>query len=135
MGPVVLVIGDISFYHDMNGFWASARHQLDVTVVLVNNNGGGIFHYLPQAAHEDIFEEWFGTPPDLDFSLAARMYGGGYTLANDWTTFRRAVTGSERGLRVVEVRTDRQQNTAMHKQAWAAAARAAWSETVAGGAR
>ena len=135
MGPVVLVIGDISFYHDMNGFWAAARHGLNLTAVLVNNNGGGIFHYLPQAAHEDIFEEWFGTPPDLDFSLAARMYGGSYTLANDWDTFRQAITGEARGLRIVELRTNRQQNTAMHKQAWAAAARAAWSETVAGGTR
>ncbi len=122
-GPVVLVIGDISFYHDLNGLWAAARHGLDLTVVLVNNNGGGIFHYLPQAAHEDVFEEWFGTPTNLDFSLAVRMYGGRHTLARDWPTFRDAVSGFEQGgLRVVELPTNRARNTEMHREAWAAAA-------------
>jgi len=122
-GPVVLVIGDISFYHDLNGLWAAARHGLDLTVVLVNNNGGGIFHYLPQAAHEEVFEDWFGTPTNLDFSLAVRMYGGRHTLARDWPTFRDAVSGFEQGgLRVVELPTNRVRNTDMHREAWAAAA-------------
>ena len=129
-GPVVLVIGDISFYHDLNGLWAAKRHGLDLTVVLVNNNGGGIFHYLPQAAHEDVFEEWFGTPPDLDFAPVVEMYGGRFERIEDWGQFRAAVSTPRSGLRVFEVRTDRTRNTAMHRQAWAAAAEAAWSAPV-----
>ncbi len=128
-GPVVLVIGDISFYHDLNGLWAAARHHLDLTVVLVNNNGGGIFHYLPQAAHPSVFEEWFGTPPNLDFSHAVRMYGGAHLVPNDWDEFRAALTGGS-GLRVLELRTDRSRNVEMHRQAWAAAARAVQSQPV-----
>lgn len=127
-GPVVLVIGDLSFYHDMNGLWAAARHQLDLTIVLVNNNGGGIFHYLPQAAYSSIFEDWFGTPANLEFSHAVEMYGGRFTSTQDWATFRHAVSDTRGGLNVVELRTDRTRNVEMHRQAWSAAAAAAWTE-------
>ncbi len=129
-GHAYLVIGDLSFYHDMNGLWAAKRHSLDLTVVLVNNDGGGIFHYLPQAAHEDIFEEWFGTPASLDFSLAVRLYGGLHTIAEDWPAFREAVRPAPgAGLRVVQVRTDRVRNAAMHREAWALAGEAAWADS------
>ncbi len=130
-GPVVLVIGDISFYHDLNGLWAAKRHHLDLTIVVVNNNGGGIFHYLPQAAHGELFEEWFGTPPDLDFSHAVAMYGGRFTATRDWTEFRAAMSAFDApGLKVIELTTDRAQNTRMHREAWAAAALAARSEAL-----
>lgn len=124
-GPVVLVTGDLSFYHDMNGLWAATRHGLDVIVVVVNNNGGGIFHHLPQEAHTGVFEEWFGTPADLDFAHAAALYRMSYTLARSWEEFRGAVRlGLEGGAHIIEVRTDRRENLAMHRQAWAAAAEA-----------
>ena len=122
--PVVLVIGDVSFYHDMNGLWAAKRHGLNLTVVLVNNNGGGIFHYLPQAAHPELFEEWFGTPPDLDFRHAADLYGAHYTIAHDWPAFQSAVTAglAGGGLTIVEVPTDRALNATLHQRLWASAA-------------
>jgi len=130
IGPTTLVIGDLSFYHDLNGLWAAKRHRLDLTVVLVNNDGGGIFHYLPQADHEDLFEEWFGTPASLDFSLAVRMYGGEHIVARDWSSFREVIAAPPAGLRVVEVRTDRTRNTAMHRELWDEAGRAAWDSPV-----
>ncbi|GAB4332801.1 MAG: 2-succinyl-5-enolpyruvyl-6-hydroxy-3-cyclohexene-1-carboxylic-acid synthase [Dehalococcoidia bacterium] len=123
-GPVCLVIGDLSFYHDMNGLWAARRHGIDLSIVLVNNDGGGIFHYLPQAGHQDIFEDWFATPAGLDFSHATRMYGGCHTLATSWDTFRAALAPGP-GLRIVEVLTGRARNVEMHRDAWAAAAEAA----------
>jgi 2-succinyl-5-enolpyruvyl-6-hydroxy-3-cyclohexene-1-carboxylate synthase len=124
-GPVVLVIGDVSFYHDMNGLWAAKRHNLDLTIVLVNNDGGGIFHYLPQAAHDDSFEEWFGTAPGLDYSAAVGMYGGAHEFVDDWSRFRHAIAAGGSGLRVLELRTDRYLNAELHREAWAAACRAA----------
>jgi len=127
-GPTVLVIGDLSFYHDLTGLWAAKRHGLDLTVVLINNNGGGIFHYLPQAAHEDIFETWFGTPGDLEFEHAVRLFGGLYQRIEDWDAFRVALTTEAKGLRVLELRTDRVANTAWHRAAWQRAASAAWDE-------
>lgn len=131
-GPVVLVIGDISFYHDMNGLWAARKHGLDLTIVLVNNNGGGIFHYLPQAAHPALFEDWFGTPSDLDFRHAADLYGARYTVARDWGAFNQALAGGRaKGLNIIEVPTDRARNTAMHRVLWAAAAEAAFAPAAA----
>ncbi|MEX2446036.1 MAG: 2-succinyl-5-enolpyruvyl-6-hydroxy-3-cyclohexene-1-carboxylic-acid synthase, partial [Dehalococcoidia bacterium] len=62
-GPVALLIGDLSFLHDLNGLWPVRRQGLDLTVVLVNNNGGGIFSFLPQRqATPARFDEWWGTP-------------------------------------------------------------------------
>jgi 2-succinyl-5-enolpyruvyl-6-hydroxy-3-cyclohexene-1-carboxylate synthase len=120
------VIGDLSFYHDLSGLWAAKRHAIDLTIVLVNNDGGGIFHYLPQSAHKDHFEEWWGTPSGLDFAHATHLFGGEHIIATDWTTFRAALpTGRGAGLRVIELRTDRARNVAMHREAWTAASAAA----------
>jgi 2-succinyl-5-enolpyruvyl-6-hydroxy-3-cyclohexene-1-carboxylate synthase len=127
-GPTVLVIGDLSFYHDLTGLWAAKRHGIDLTVVLINNNGGGIFHYLPQAAHGDIFETWFGTPGDLEFEHAVRLFGGAYEPINSWETFRAALGRPAIGLRVLELQTDRAVNTAWHRAAWQRAAAAAWDQ-------
>jgi 2-succinyl-5-enolpyruvyl-6-hydroxy-3-cyclohexene-1-carboxylate synthase len=127
-GPTVLVIGDLSFYHDLTGLWAARRHGLDLTVVLINNNGGGIFHYLPQAAHKDIFETWFATPGDIEFEHAVRLFDGDYERIDGWEAFHRALASDAKGLRVLELRTDRTANTAWHRAAWQRAASAAWDE-------
>jgi len=118
--PTVLVIGDLSFYHDLNGLLAARPHGLDLTVVLVNNDGGGIFSFLPQADHPDHFEGLFGTPTGLDFSQAVRMYGGDFTRVTRWDAFRATLRDgmSGGGLRVVEVPTERASNVAMHRELW-----------------
>src|SRR6202043_232839 len=85
--PTVLVIGDLSFFHDLNGLLAARLHQLNLTIVLVNNDGGGIFSFLPQAAYPEHFEQLFGTPTGLDFSLAVQMYGGEYQRVGSWEQF------------------------------------------------
>ncbi|KKK86458.1 hypothetical protein LCGC14_2763040, partial [marine sediment metagenome] len=77
-GPLVLVIGDLSFYHDMNGLLAARRLSLQATIVLLHNDGGGIFSFLPQADDPEHFEELFGAPHGLDFRPAAEMYGLSY---------------------------------------------------------
>jgi 2-succinyl-5-enolpyruvyl-6-hydroxy-3-cyclohexene-1-carboxylate synthase len=74
--PSVLVIGDLSFFHDLNGLLAAHLHHLSLTVILINNDGGGIFSFLPQANYPEHFEQLFGTPTGLDFHPAVQMYGG-----------------------------------------------------------
>ena len=131
--PVVLVIGDLSLYHDLNGLLAARLHHLNLTVVLVNNDGGGIFSFLPQAEYPDHFEQLFGTPTGLDFALAVQMYGGHFERAATWEQFRAAVSvGLEgaAGLRVIEVATDRTRNVAMHRQLWRAVEDALTAEGV-----
>ncbi len=126
-GPLVLAIGDLAFYHDMNGLLAARLHALDATVVLLNNDGGGIFSFLPQAAHPAHFEQLFGTPHGLDFAPAAALYGARYTRAEGWDAFRGALAAGVggRGLHVVELRTDRARNVGLHRAAWDAVAAAA----------
>jgi len=126
-GPVVLVIGDISFYHDLNGLLAAHKYALDLLVVLLNNDGGGIFSFLPQAeAVPDDFETLFGTPHGLDFRPFVEGYGGHFVRIGDWSSFNTAVAnGLQRGgLHVVEVPTDRQHNVAQHRGVWRAVAEA-----------
>lgn len=117
-GKTVLVLGDISFYHDMNGLLAAGAFNLDATIIVINNNGGGIFSFLPQAAYEDIFEPYFGTPHGLTFRSAAELYGLDYCLAGDWPTFIGAVKKSlaETGTMIIEVPGDRKLNLERHRQ-------------------
>jgi 2-succinyl-5-enolpyruvyl-6-hydroxy-3-cyclohexene-1-carboxylate synthase len=119
-GPTVLVIGDLSLFHDLNGLLAARLHALDLTIVLVNNDGGGIFSFLPQAAYAEHFEQLFGTPTGLDFSLAVQMHGGQFQRAETWEQFRKAVMRgiSSGGLHVVEVKTERASNVRMHRHLW-----------------
>ena len=126
-GRTALLIGDLSFYHDLNGLWAGTRHGLDLTIALLNNAGSAIFHYLPQAAHEGVFEEWFATPSGVDFAAASRAYGADYRLAEGWDEFRAALAAPRGGVRVVELRADRARNRVLHEEAWARACEVAWA--------
>ena len=88
--PVVLVVGDITFYHDLNGLLPLRHEDLKLTVVLLNNGGGGIFHRLRVAAFDPPFTDLFLTPHGLNFAPAAEMYGLDYALATDRPAFREA---------------------------------------------
>ncbi|WP_099351890.1 2-succinyl-5-enolpyruvyl-6-hydroxy-3-cyclohexene-1-carboxylic-acid synthase [Fredinandcohnia onubensis] len=116
----VLVIGDLSFYHDLNGLLAAKHHRLNSTIVLINNDGGGIFSFLPQSQEVKHFETLFGTPIGLDYEHAVKMYGGKFTSVENWPEFRKAISASlnGNGLHVVEVKTDRQENVMIHRKMW-----------------
>jgi 2-succinyl-5-enolpyruvyl-6-hydroxy-3-cyclohexene-1-carboxylate synthase len=124
--PLVLVIGDLSFYHDLNGLLAAKLHHLNATIIVINNDGGGIFSFLPQAAYPDHFEQLYGTPTGLDFSHAAALYGATFQRVTDWESFRESVRTAltHDGLKVIEVPTDRQKNVELHRSIWAAVSRA-----------
>jgi len=124
--PAVLVIGDLSFYHDMNGLLAAGRYGLDLLVVLINNDGGGIFSFLPQAEHPAHFETLFGTPHGLDFRPFVEGYGGRFVRVTQWAELSQALAdGLERGgLQVVEIPTERRRNVELHRQVWQAVATA-----------
>jgi len=118
--PLVLVVGDLSLYHDSNGLLAAKLHALDATIIVINNDGGGIFSFLPQAQERDHFELLFGTPHGLEFAPLAAFYGARYSLVENWELFDRAVTAGigGRGLHLIEVRTERNQNVTDHRLLW-----------------
>ncbi len=111
--PLVLVIGDLSFYHDLNGLLAIRRCGIrNLIIVLLNNDGGGIFHRLPVKDFDPPFTDLFVTPHGLDFQHAAQLYGLAYQRAEERSAFRQALAGSltTPGTQLIEVRTDAQQD-------------------------
>jgi 2-succinyl-5-enolpyruvyl-6-hydroxy-3-cyclohexene-1-carboxylate synthase len=126
-GPLVLVLGDLSFYHDMNGLLAVRRFGLSATIVLINNDGGGIFSFLPQHEQErEHFETLFGTPHGLDFSPVAKLYGVDFQRVTTREEYRAALTASfeSPGVQVIEIETDREENLRLHQRIWDKVARA-----------
>lgn len=120
-GRSTLILGDISFYHDMNGLLAAKLHALNSLVIVINNNGGGIFSFLPQKAvvPETTFETLFGTPHAIDFAGTATLYGGRFWRADSFTELAIAVkeAAPQSGLRIVEWRTaSRTDNVAWHRE-------------------
>ncbi len=116
--PVILLIGDVALAHDIGGLLAASRLRLPLTIVLLNNDGGGIFHFLPVAGETDAFEEHVATPHGLDFSRAAALYGCEYRRPADLPDLRDAVETSLSGAAttIIEVRTDREENLALHRR-------------------
>jgi len=115
--PVLLLIGDVALAHDIGGLLAARRLELGLTIVLLNNNGGGIFEFLPVALLGDAFEEHVATPHGLDFAKAAALYGCTHELVRDLVELEDAVRRSVRsaGAQIIEVRTDRRGNEALHR--------------------
>ncbi len=124
-GPALLVTGDVAFHHDANGLQAARQHALPLTVVLINNDGGGIFELLPIAEYGEAYETYFGTPHGIDFAALCAAYGVPHSLPADWAAFRRQVAEALRGggPRVIEVRTERRHNRVQHERVWQAVAR------------
>ncbi len=117
--PLVMALGDLSLIHDTNGLIAARLHRLNAIILLINNDGGGIFSFLPQASETDQFELLFGTPHGTDFAPLAALHGAQYTLASDWATVHAALqTSFTGGLHLIEIRTRRDQNVRDHRTIW-----------------
>ncbi|RIN12330.1 2-succinyl-5-enolpyruvyl-6-hydroxy-3-cyclohexene-1-carboxylic-acid synthase [Staphylococcus warneri] len=112
---VTLLIGDLAFYHDMNGLLMSKINDIHLNIVLLNNDGGGIFSYLPQkASAAEYFERLFGTPTGLDFEHAALLYDFNFKRFDHLTDFK-FESLSKLGSNVYEVITDREDNLQQHQ--------------------
>ena len=121
-GPVVLLIGDVALAHDLGGLIAARRLQLELTIVVLNNDGGGIFDFLPISGETDAFEQHIATPHGLGFEHAAALYGLGYERPRTASELRTALTRSvgSGSTTIIEIGTDRAQNLALHRRLAAA---------------
>src|SRR5204862_4354626 len=81
--PTVLLIGDVALVHDLGGLLAGPRLGLPLAIVLLNNDGGGIFHFLPIAGETDVCEEHVATPHGLDFARAANLFAAEHQPGTD----------------------------------------------------
>jgi 2-succinyl-5-enolpyruvyl-6-hydroxy-3-cyclohexene-1-carboxylate synthase len=120
---VVLLLGDVTLAHDIGGLLAARRLGLKLTIVLLNNDGGGIFNFLPVASQGEAFERHIATPTGLVFAHAATLFG----LRHDRATtvdqlascLMRSLAGADST--IIEVRTDRAANRRLHAEVEAAA--------------
>jgi 2-succinyl-5-enolpyruvyl-6-hydroxy-3-cyclohexene-1-carboxylate synthase len=130
-GPVVLLTGDVALAHDLGGLLAARRLGLHVTIVVLHNDGGGIFNFLPLAGQRDAFEEHVATPHGLDFTHAAALYGLEHARPASLAALAKLLRDGAAGRsRLIEIHTDRAANLALHRRV-ADAARAALSPTAA----
>jgi 2-succinyl-5-enolpyruvyl-6-hydroxy-3-cyclohexene-1-carboxylate synthase len=124
--PVLALVGDLCFLHDSNGLLGATDRGVDAVFVVVDNDGGGIFSFLPQAEHPEHFETLFATPHGTDLAALASVYGIPVAEVEKASALVPAVTDAIHagGVRVVLVRTDRAENVLRHREAWAAVAAA-----------
>jgi len=111
------LLGDLSALHDLNSLALVAQSRVPVIVVVVNNHGGGIFHFLPMADDSQEFERFFGTPHEWDFESAADQFELPYARVEDLETFEEAYEEAQETGRscVIEVQTDRRDNVRVHR--------------------
>jgi len=109
-GRVVVHLGDVALAHDLGALLSASRLNLALTVVLVDNAGGGIFDFLPVASQSDAFEEHVATPTGLEAERVAALFGLHYERVRELGALREA-PGT-----LLHVRTDRAANVALHRR-------------------
>jgi 2-succinyl-5-enolpyruvyl-6-hydroxy-3-cyclohexene-1-carboxylate synthase len=119
--PTVALLGDLCLLHDANGLLGAADRAVDATFVVLDNDGGGIFSFLPQAELPEHFEQLFGTPHGVDLVALAALHGlraECIEKAGDLALALEAAMAAG-GVRLVIVPTDRSENVVRHREAWA----------------
>jgi 2-succinyl-5-enolpyruvyl-6-hydroxy-3-cyclohexene-1-carboxylate synthase len=113
------LIGDLAFYHDMNGLLAA--RDCNATLIVINNDGGGIFRYLPQAGLE-AFERYWSTPTGLDFRHAADLYQLPFRRVSNADEFQQALNDNlaQPGVKIIEAVIDPQHSVERHRAYWEA---------------
>jgi 2-succinyl-5-enolpyruvyl-6-hydroxy-3-cyclohexene-1-carboxylate synthase len=116
--PVVALVGDVALAHDIGGLLAARRLGLSLTIVLLNNDGGGIFDFLPVSVLRDIYEQHVATPHGLGFEHAAALYGLTYEQPGDVAQFRAALGAAldRDGSTLIEIHTSRAANVELHQR-------------------
>ncbi|HET6908554.1 MAG TPA: 2-succinyl-5-enolpyruvyl-6-hydroxy-3-cyclohexene-1-carboxylic-acid synthase [Mycobacteriales bacterium] len=122
--PSWAIAGDLSALHDVNGLLADPCP--DLSIVVINNDGGGIFSLLAQADSVDprSFERVFGTPHGVSFADICRGYGVDHVFVDELAAYQEVIATTPKRLRVIEVRTDRAANADLHRRLAVAAASA-----------
>lgn len=103
-----LLTGDLAFYYDLSSLHIAKKYSIPLTVILINNNGGRIFEVLPISKYKNIFEEYFATPHNLDFSKLVHAFGGNYRKVKSWKVFKELLSAESAGkmFSVLELKTD-----------------------------
>jgi 2-succinyl-5-enolpyruvyl-6-hydroxy-3-cyclohexene-1-carboxylate synthase len=113
----VMLTGDLSLLHDTNGFLIRNKFIGHLTIILINNNGGGIFEMLPIAKFNPPFEEFFATPQNIDFAQLSATYNVQHQLINSWQDLEDMLKQLPKtGIRILEVKTNRKRDVIWRKE-------------------
>ncbi|KAA3632270.1 MAG: 2-succinyl-5-enolpyruvyl-6-hydroxy-3-cyclohexene-1-carboxylic-acid synthase [Calditrichaeota bacterium] len=117
----VLLVGDLAFIHDMNSLALIQKSNNPLTIILINNNGGGIFSFLPIAQKEEIFENYFGAGQDVDYKAVVEGFKLDYFTVSDRKSFVELFKNVQLSNKssVIEIVTDRKENFQLHKKLYA----------------
>ena len=118
--PTFLLIGDLAFYHDMNGLHNAVKYKIPITVILINNAGGGIFESLPIAEYTDFMKNNFLTPLNLDFRKLVEAYNGKFIKIKSWHQLKKELKLSVKGknVTVLEIKTDAKESKLLRQNYW-----------------
>lgn len=109
--PSVLLTGDLAFLHDTNGLLIRPKFHGHLTIVVINNHGGGIFEMLPIAQFDPPFEEFFATPQSVQLEPLCAAYGVEYVALHTWDDVEQHLSQlPESGIRLLEFKCDRKVN-------------------------
>ncbi len=125
-GPTALLIGDVALAYDISSLLSLKRLELNVTVVVINNGGGGIFDFLPISDQKDVHEQHVTTPHELSFERAAELYGLRYEEIKKSSDLVPRLSKAIRSkhAKLIEIKTDRAENVALHRELWPSVATA-----------
>ena len=113
--PTVLLTGDLTFFHDLNGLAVAKTHPLNVTIIVHNNDGGGIFEYLPQKGTPH-FDYLFSTAQGLNYSGLATLYGIDFVRVSSNDELKNALQNyvGTAGVHVIEIPTSKERSRELH---------------------
>lgn len=118
--PTYLVIGDLSFYYDLNSLLLAEKFEVPLKIILINNNGGRIFDYLPIAKQKKVFDKYFRTPLNLDFKKIAQGFGISHKLVKSLSHYKKEILNSNKSKSclILEVRTDSLLTKSLKEKFW-----------------
>ncbi len=122
--PTYLLIGDLAFFHDLNGLYTAQKYKIPLTIILINNNGGGIFESLPISKYKKYFRENFVMPLNIDFAKLVEAYGGNFFRVESWNEFHKQIKDSPKNKKftVLEIKTDAKKSKLQRQKYWQAVA-------------
>lgn len=115
-----LVIGDLSFYYDLNALILAKQFEVPLKIILINNNGGRIFNYLPISKHKEIFSNYFLTPVNLSFAKISESFGISHKLIKSLNSYKKEIINSNKSKSclILEVRTDSLFTKSLKEKFW-----------------
>lgn len=118
--PTILITGDLAFYYDLTSLLTAKQYNIPLIIILVNNNGGGIFQFLPVSKYKKVFEQFFTMPHSLSFKNFVKEFGGNYSLVKKQIEFEKQISKSlsSKNFTVVEIKTDAVSSLQLRKKYW-----------------